>query len=428
MLTMPPKQHADSHVMNPQSMQKLPPLSLYVHFPWCVAKCPYCDFNSHSLRGDLPAETYIDALIADLDIAVADINVDKNDRAVETIFFGGGTPSLFPPDQLARLLDAVRARLSLAANAEITLEANPGAVEHAAFADYRAAGINRLSLGVQSLDDAKLKALGRIHSAADARSAFAQARAAGFDNINLDFMYALPEQSLAEAMTDVEQALELQPEHISHYHLTLEPNTVFYSRPPLLPDEELAAEIQLTSAALLEQAGYENYEISAWGKPGYQCRHNLNYWRYGDYLGVGAGAHAKLTAATHVHDQGHDQDHDQAHQGLEQVRWRESRAAHPREYLQRMQDPAGSASRTEISEADAQFEFMLNRLRLREGFLPDEYEHLTGLAASSLKPGLEQAYSRKLLEELDDGRIRPTAMGWRFLDDLQGIFLPGGPG
>jgi putative oxygen-independent coproporphyrinogen III oxidase len=390
-------------------MQKLPPLSLYVHFPWCVAKCPYCDFNSHSLRGDLPAETYIDALIADLDIAAADTSA----RVVETIFFGGGTPSLFAPDQLERLLNAVRTRLTLADNAEITLEANPGAVEHAAFTDYRAAGINRLSLGVQSLDDVKLKALGRIHSAADARSAFAQARAAGFDNINLDFMYALPEQSLAEAMTDVEQALELQPEHISHYHLTLEPNTVFYSRPPPLPGEELAAEIQSMSTELLAQAHYENYEISAWGKPGKQCRHNLNYWRYGDYLGVGAGAHAKLTKAGHVHEHEH-------------LRWREARSAHPREYLQRMQDPAGAATRSEISDADARFEFMLNRLRLREGFLPSEYEALTGLAAASLEPGLEQAYSRALLEELADGRIRPTAMGWRFLDDLQGIFLPDG--
>ena len=394
-------------------MQTLPPLSLYVHFPWCVAKCPYCDFNSHSLRGDLPADTYIDALIADLDMAAADVA----GRAVETIFFGGGTPSLFAPEQLERFLEAVHARFLIANDAEITLEANPGAVEHAAFADYRAAGINRLSLGVQSLDDARLKALGRIHSASDARSAFAQARAAGFDNINLDFMYALPEQSLAQASADVEQALELQPEHISHYHLTLEPNTVFYSRPPPLPDEELAAEIQSKSAELLAQAGYENYEISAWAKPGYQCRHNLNYWRYGDYLGVGAGAHAKLTT---IHDEPHNQ-------ASSHSRWRESRVAHPREYLQCMQGPAGAATRYEISEADARFEFMLNRLRLREGFLPGEYEGLTGLMFSSLGPGLKQAYDRTLLEELEDGRIRPTAMGWRFLDDLQGIFLPSGP-
>ena len=390
-------------------MNNLPPLSLYVHFPWCVAKCPYCDFNSHSLQGELPADSYIDALIADLDTAAANVT----DREVATIFFGGGTPSLFAPEQLWRLLEAVRTRLVLAEGAEITLEANPGAIEHAAFADYRAAGINRLSLGVQSLDDDKLKALGRIHSAADARAAFTQARNAGFDNINLDFMYALPEQSLSQASMDIEQALELQPEHISYYHLTLEPNTVFYSRPPPLPDDELAAEIQSACGSRLQQAGYINYEISAWGKAGYQCRHNLNYWRYGDYLGVGAGAHAKLTVASH----GNDYD-----------KWRESRVAHPRQYQRCIKAQAGVATRTAISDADAQFEFMLNRLRLREGFLPGDYEAVTGLAASGLQPGLEKAFSRALLEELDDGRIRPTTMGWRFLDDLQAIFLPEGSG
>ncbi|MCP3999858.1 MAG: radical SAM family heme chaperone HemW [Gammaproteobacteria bacterium] len=385
-------------------MQKLPPLSLYVHFPWCVSKCPYCDFNSHSLRGDLPADAYINALIADLDIAA----VDVIGRTVATIFFGGGTPSLFAPKQLERLLNAVQAKFLLADDAEITLEANPGAIEHAAFADYRAIGINRLSLGVQSLDDAKLQALGRIHSAADARAAFTQARAAGFSNINLDFMYALPGQNVLQASADIEQALELQPEHISHYHLTLEPNTVFYARPPALPDEELATEIQLMSAERLEQAGYKNYEISAWGKSGYQCRHNLNYWRYGDYLGVGAGAHAKLTVAP-------------------DKRWREVRVAHPRQYQQQMQMKAGATTRIAISDADAQFEFMMNRLRLSEGFSRQDYESATGLAASSLNSGLEQAFGRSLLEELDDGRICPTALGWRFLDDLQGIFLPNSP-
>ena len=390
-------------------MQKLPPLSLYVHFPWCVAKCPYCDFNSHSLRGDLPADAYINALIADLDLAA----VDVAGRTVETIFFGGGTPSLFAPEQLERLLHAVHARFLLASDAEVTLEANPGAVEHAAFADYRAAGINRLSLGIQSLDDEKLQALGRIHSADDAREAFAQARTAGFSNINLDFMYALPGQNVAQARADIEQAIALQPEHISHYHLTLEPNTVFYARPPSLPDEELAAEIQTMSASLLEQAGYENYEISAWGKPGYQCRHNLNYWRYGDYLGVGAGAHAKLTVASG--DEAHDQHF---------CRWREVRTAHPREYQQHMQTKAGAATRSAVGDADAQFEFMLNRLRLREGFTRQEFEALTGLAAASLNSGLEQAFGSSLLEELEDGQIRPTPLGWRFLDDLQGIFLP----
>jgi len=379
----------------------LPPLSLYVHFPWCVAKCPYCDFNSHSLRGELPADVYVDALIADLAAAA----VDAGTRTLKTIFFGGGTPSLFSPDQLKRLLDAVRARLPLAEDAEITLEANPGAVEHAAFKAYRAAGINRLSLGVQSLDDHKLKALGRIHTAADSRAAFAEARAAGFDNINLDLMYALPEQTHEQAILDVEQALEMQPDHISHYHLTLEPNTVFYSRPPPLPNEDLAWDMHQACSVLLEQAGYDNYEISAWARSGYACQHNLNYWRYGDYLGLGAGAHAKVTVAP-------DQ------------RWRESRAAHPREYLRRMQDGGGAATRRDIPAADARFEFMLNGLRLREGIRSIDYERLTGLPASSLDPGLQQATTLLLLEETGSGRIRPTVLGRRFLDDLQAIFLP----
>jgi oxygen-independent coproporphyrinogen-3 oxidase len=349
----------------------------------------------------LPADAYVDALIADLDAAAADVDT----RTLKTIFFGGGTPSLFPPDQFKRLLDAVRARLPLAEDAEITLEANPGAVEHAAFKAYRAAGINRLSLGVQSMDDRKLKALGRIHSAADSRAAFTEARAAGFDNINLDLMYALPEQTLEQAIVDIEQALEMQPDHISHYHLTLEPNTVFYSRPPPLPDEDLAWDMQQACAVLLEQAGYDNYEISAWARSGYACRHNLNYWRYGDYLGLGAGAHAKVTVAP-------------------DRRWRESRAAHPREYLRRIQDGGGAAARWDIPAADARFEFMLNGLRLREGIRSIDYERRTGLPASSLDPGLQQATTLALLEEEASGRIRPTALGRRFLDDLQAIFLP----
>lgn len=385
----------------PRPISNLPPLSLYVHFPWCVAKCPYCDFNSHSLRGALPADAYVDALIADFDAAA----VDVDNRTLQTVFFGGGTPSLFSPDHFKRLLDAVRARLPLAEDAEITLEANPGAVEHAAFKAYRAAGINRLSLGVQSLDDRKLKALGRIHSADDSRVAFAEARAAGFDNINLDLMYALPEQTHEQAIMDVEQALEMQPDHISHYHLTLEPNTVFYSRPPPLPDEDLAWDMQQACAVLLEQAGYDNYEISAWARSGYACRHNLNYWRYGDYLGLGAGAHAKITVAP-------------------DRRWRESRAAHPGEYLRRMQDGGGAATRWDIPAADARFEFMLNGLRLREGIRSIDYECLTGLPASSLDPGLQQATTLALLEETGSDRIRPTALGRRFLDDLQAIFLP----
>ncbi len=385
-------------------MTGLPPLSLYVHFPWCVSKCPYCDFNSHSLRGELPGREYIDALIVDLEAAAPAVQ----GRTVNTVFFGGGTPSLFPPDELARLLDAVGAELSLAPDAEITLEANPGAVEHAAFGGYRNAGINRLSLGVQSLNDTKLKSLGRIHSAADARNAFADARAAGFDNINLDLMYALPEQTLDEALNDVEGLLALRPEHISHYHLTLEPNTVFYAHPPPLPDEDLAWDIHMLSAEKLADSGYVNYEVSAWAQPGHECRHNLNYWRYGDYLGIGAGAHTKLTDG--------------------KQRWRETRAAHPREYLLGIQPHKGAGSkvisRRAVDAADTRFEFMLNGLRLREGFPVDDFAHLTGLPADSLDEGLAEARQRGLLEISAAGRIRPTERGWRFLDDLQGVFLP----
>jgi oxygen-independent coproporphyrinogen-3 oxidase len=375
-------------------------LGLYVHFPWCVAKCPYCDFNSHSLRGKLPAEDYLDALLIDLRLAAPALE----GRIIQTVFFGGGTPSLFAPEHFARLLDAAERELGLAADAEVTMEANPGAVEHAAFAGYRDAGINRLSLGVQSFDDQKLAALGRIHSAEDARSAATEARAAGFDNINLDLMFALPDQSLEDALADVDAAIELVPEHISHYHLTLEPNTVLYARPPELPDDDLAWEMQIRCAEKLTGAGYTNYEVSAWAQPGSACEHNLNYWRYGDYLGLGAGAHGKLTSAAGE-------------------QWREIRPAHPRAFL----DYAAAAkplSRLPISAADARFEFMLNNLRLREGFLPARFTTHTGQPAAALEKRLEEARGLGFIEDLPDGRMRPTERGWRFLDDLQGIFLP----
>jgi putative oxygen-independent coproporphyrinogen III oxidase len=384
-------------------MNGTPPLSLYVHFPWCVAKCPYCDFNSHSVRGELPAMEYIDALISDLGMSAAEVQ----GRKITSIFFGGGTPSLFPPDELARLLDAVKEKLSLDDAAEITLEANPGAIEHAAFEGYLRAGINRLSLGVQSFDDKKLQALGRIHSAADASAAFAEARAAGFNNINLDLMYALPGQTVTEARRDVEVALALAPQHISHYHLTLEPNTVFFANPPELPDSDLAWEIQAVCAATLKNSGYSNYEVSAWAQPGDECRHNLNYWSYGDYLGIGAGAHAKLTVANESR--------------------REIRAAHPREYLRTVRERAPARNKTPVTPADARFEFMLNNLRLRSGFNLGDFERLTGLSREGLEPGLEVARERKLLDISAAGQVSPTEHGWRFLDDLQGIFLPDDP-
>jgi oxygen-independent coproporphyrinogen-3 oxidase len=381
-------------------MTTLPPLSLYVHFPWCVAKCPYCDFNSHSLKGDLPAADYIDALLADLDAAAPELA----HRPIVSVFMGGGTPSLFSPAAISRLLDSVAKRFAVNSTAEVTLEANPGAVEHGAFAGYRKAGINRLSLGVQSFADEKLRALGRIHDAAAAYRAYDEARAAGFDNINLDLMYALPEQTLLEARTDVQTAIALEPEHISYYHLTLEPNTIFYARPPTLPDSDLAWEIQQQSATLLNDAGYNNYEVSAWGSPERECEHNLNYWRYGDYLGIGAGAHSKFTL------------------GSGNV-VREVRAAHPRDYLQRVRAQQAT-TRNEVDPTNRLFEFMLNNLRLRAGFSRQDFERATGLSAELLNTGLAEAADKGLLVETAAGLLQPSTRGWHFLDDLQAIFLP----
>ena len=387
------------------AVHQLPPLSLYLHFPWCVSKCPYCDFNSHSLKGQLPAAEYVDTLLTDLNSVLTDVG----SRPIVSVFLGGGTPSLFPPEQLYRLLSAVADRLNLAMDAEITMEANPGAVEHAAFGDYRAAGINRLSLGVQSFADDKLTALGRIHSGSDARQAFLQARAAGFKNINLDLMFALPEQSLEDALADVRVATELEPEHISHYHLTLEQNTVFHARPPVLPDLDRAWDMQAACADHLLASGYENYEVSAWAKPTKACQHNLNYWQFGDYLGLGAGAHAKLS-----------------YPGGE-VR-RTARAAHPRGYAAQVHEQSPVLESMLVAPPDLSFEFMLNALRLRDGFSLQLYEQNTGLPAASLAAGLAEARVRGLIAvpraEAADDRVRLTEQGWRFLDDLQAIFLP----
>ncbi|MEE4184595.1 MAG: radical SAM family heme chaperone HemW [Gammaproteobacteria bacterium] len=379
----------------------MPPLSLYVHFPWCVAKCPYCDFNSHALRGELPAEQYLAALQQDLRSWPAEFR----ERPLQSVFLGGGTPSLFAPDVLARLLELIARVCSLPADAEITLEANPGALEHGAFAGYVAAGINRLSLGVQSFDDDRLQALGRIHSSADALRAFAAARAAGIDNINLDLMYALPDQPVDGAVADIERALSLAPEHISHYHLTLEPNTVFYSRPPALPSADLAWSMQAACAQRLSAAGFLNYEVSAWAQPERACRHNLNYWRYGDYMAIGAGAHAKVTARDG------------------QV-FRSARAAHPREYQRRVAAGVAAGDLQLVATADRPFEFMLNALRLRDGVPLAAYAAYTGLAIESLEPGLSAALQAGLLDPLSSGRLRASDRGWRFLDDLQVLFLP----
>ncbi len=378
-----------------------PPLSLYMHFPWCIAKCPYCDFNSHSLTAELPADDYIDALIHELGAAALPVA----DRRIESVFLGGGTPSLFDPSRIKRLLEAVADHLNLSKDAEITMEANPGAIEHGAFGEYRSAGINRLSLGVQSFAEKKLKGLGRIHDARAAEDAFHQARAAGFDNINLDLMYALPKQTLDEALSDVTTAIALRPEHISYYQLTLEPNTVFYARPPALPDQDVAWEMQIAASDLLTSAGYANYEVSAWALADRECRHNLNYWQFGDYLGLGAGAHSKLTR----------------HDGTVE---REQRVAHPREYLKRKQTSTAVANRSVVAKDDLIFEFMLNNLRLRRGFSLDQFSRRTGLEFAAAMPGLSAARQRGLILDAGAGRWRPTERGWRFLDDLQANFLP----
>jgi putative oxygen-independent coproporphyrinogen III oxidase len=378
-----------------------PPLSLYVHLPWCVRKCPYCDFNSHVHRGALPESDYVAALLADLE---HDLPLVAG-RAVGSVFFGGGTPSLFTPASIAGLLTGISARLELAADAEISLEANPGTIEHGRFAAYREAGVNRVSLGAQSFDGAQLRTLGRIHGPEDTARAVAELRAAPFENFNLDLMYALPEQEPAGALADVAAALALGPSHLSHYQLTLEPGTVFYQRPPALPDEDRVQEIELATRAALGAAGLTRYEISAWARPGSECRHNLNYWRFGDYLGIGAGAHGKLTDAA-------------AGKVLRAAKTRQ-----PREYLERAERRQPQGTLEAVATEQLPFEFMLNALRLPAGFANTEFEARTGHALAAVEPALEAARSRGLLAEVADG-WRPTEQGLRFLNDLQALFLP----
>jgi oxygen-independent coproporphyrinogen-3 oxidase len=378
----------------------LPPLSLYVHLPWCVRKCPYCDFNSHTLHGELPEAAYIDALLLDLGSQRPEVE----QRRVVSVFFGGGTPSLFSPSGLRRLLDALHAELDFAADAEITLEANPGTIEHGRFTDYRAAGINRVSLGAQSFADESLQRLGRIHAAADTRRAVRELRQAGIDNFNLDLMYALPRQDLAAALFDIDSALELEPTHISHYELTLEPGTVFGAVPPQgLPDADRAMEMQLACQQRLADAGYQQYEVSAYAREGRRCRHNLNYWRFGDYLGIGAGAHGKCSRVLE--------------QSLRIERtWRERE---PRRYLANAHAPP---ARRTVPSIDLPFEFLMNTLRLREGFEPREFEQRTGLTPAVLAEPLARLAARELVEQ-SDGRWRASPRGYRFLNDVVSEFL-----
>jgi oxygen-independent coproporphyrinogen-3 oxidase len=379
-------------------LESLPPLSLYVHIPWCVRKCPYCDFNSHEAKQAIPEEAYVAALVGDLEGALPQIW----GRRVYSIFFGGGTPSLFSAQSIETLLVAFRARLPLAADCEITLEANPGTFESDKFRDYRAAGVNRLSIGIQSFNPRHLKALGRIHDDAEAHRAVEIAHR-HFDNFNLDLMYALPQQTPEECMTDVGMAVACGTQHLSLYHLTLEPNTPFHRTPPSLPDDDSAALMQEAIEAALGAAGYRHYETSAYARTGRESRHNLNYWRFGDYLGIGAGAHSKLSFSDRI---------------IRQMRWK-----HPRSYLEQAGQGKHVQEENVVGRADRVFEFMMNALRLSDGFAIEDFVARTGLPLAAAESALGEAETRGLIRR-DAARIAPTELGQRFLNDLLGLFLP----
>jgi oxygen-independent coproporphyrinogen-3 oxidase len=390
------------HAMRPGllQLQSLPPLSLYVHLPWCIQKCPYCDFNSHEWRDNaqrMPEQRYIDALLADLEVSLPLIW----GRPVHSIFIGGGTPSLFEPASIDRLISGIRARLPLEAEAEITMEANPGTFEKDRFKAFRAAGVTRLSIGVQSFNDAHLKALGRVHNSDQAMAAVTEAQSA-FDTFNLDVMYALPGQSLADLTQDIQTALSFKPPHISIYHLTIEPNTLFAKHPPALPAEDDAYEMMDLITDMTSAAGLQRYEVSAYAKPGHRCWHNLNYWQFGDYLGIGAGAHSKLSFA---------------HRIMRYVRYRE-----PQLYLAQALQGEPVTQYDEVAREDLPFEYMLNALRLKEGFSLADYMARTGLAMTSIQQGLANAEAKQLIAR-DLNRVWPTERGFDFLSDLQALFL-----
>jgi oxygen-independent coproporphyrinogen-3 oxidase len=392
-----------NHLMRPGTLQlsALPPLSVYVHLPWCLKKCPYCDFNSHEWRGQDLAQTeqaYLHAVCADLEASLPLVW----GRSVQSIFIGGGTPSLFSPAGIERLLADLRARLRWAADCEVTLEANPGTFEQDRFKAFRAAGVTRLSIGVQSFNDDSLKALGRVHYAAQARAAVAEA-ASCFDTYNLDVMYALPGQSKSALLSDLEQALSFKPPHVSVYHLTIEPNTYFAKHPPsALPDEDLAYDMLDLITAGTQAQGMQRYEVSAYARPGHRCLHNQNYWQFGDYLGLGAGAHGKISFA---------------HRILRTVKWRD-----PARYIEGANSGQATAQAEEITRSQLPFEFMLNALRLRDGFDLSLYTERTGLPISSLQAPLEQAEARGLILR-EGSHIRPSERGFDFLSELQALFL-----
>ncbi|PKO42760.1 MAG: oxygen-independent coproporphyrinogen III oxidase-like protein [Betaproteobacteria bacterium HGW-Betaproteobacteria-3] len=390
------------HYLRPGTLQlsSLPPLSLYIHLPWCIRKCPYCDFNSHEMAlGGLPEQRYLDALMADLEQALPLIW----GRTVHSIFIGGGTPSLFSPEAIDRLLGNVRARLNLSPDCEITLEANPGTFEKDRFRAFRGAGVTRLSVGVQSFDDANLKAIGRVHDRAQALAAVEEARDA-FDTFNLDLMYALPGQTMVALEQDVRTALALSPPHLSIYHLTIEPNTYFANFPPSIPEDDLAYAMLDRITELTGEAGLARYEVSAYARAGHRCFHNLNYWQFGDYLGIGAGAHSKLSFP---------------HRVVRQVRFRD-----PRGYMDHALAGQALAQDEEVARSALPFEFMLNALRLKEGFALQDFSDRTGLALTTIQQPLEEA-ERKGLIERDLAHVKPTERGFDFLNDLQSLFLTG---
>jgi putative oxygen-independent coproporphyrinogen III oxidase len=378
-----------------------PPLSLYVHLPWCVRKCPYCDFNSHTAGDAAPRARYIEALLADLDREVA----RAEQRALTSIFLGGGTPSLFSPADIATLISGISDRFELVDDVEITMEANPGTVECGDPKGYRQAGVNRLSIGAQSFNASSLKKLGRIHSVDDISRAVSEAHASGFDNLNIDIMYALPGQDVDAAMADLSAAAALKPTHVSWYQLTLEPNTVFYSRPPEdMPDEETSSDIQNAGQALLASLGYEQYEVSAYARDGRRSRHNLNYWSFGDYLAIGAGAHGKISNAAGI--------------------WRYVKPANPLKYMQNFEQGGSDIELKGLNEREKVFEFMLNASRLTKGFDLSLFAERTGLSAELLLERMVSAREKRLIEEVSSGIWRASSLGQRFLNDLQAEFLP----
>lgn len=368
----------------------LPPLSLYVHFPWCVRKCPYCDFNSYTLQGELEERRYVGALQKDLEAQATQVP----GREVISVFFGGGTPSLFSPDAIGRVMESVRRHFAVAADLEVTMEANPGAIEHGRFGEYRAAGLTRVSLGAQSFDERRLELLGRIHSPNETRRAAAELHAAGLENFNLDLMYALPGQDVSTALRDVEEALALEPAHISHYQLTIEHGTVFAAQPPPLPSDDVAADMLAECTGRLSEAGYAHYEVSAYAKRDRRCRHNLNYWTFGDYLGVGAGAHGKLTTSTAI--------------------FRTQQLREPRRYLASV---PGGVTRTEVVSEQLPFEFMLNALRLVEGFDISLFPARTGLDWEVVSAAVDRLAARGLLLR-PEARLKPSPVGLQFLNDV----------